>query len=104
MKDVRRVDYGETATAAKTCRAGYGFRGPADASPPMKITTIRRLAAVQSVTRVLPAGTAIPVRNEETIDSAKAVEGQIYAAEIASDVHDADRAVAHSARLQRATW
>ena len=29
------------------------------------------------------------VRNEETIDSGKAVEGQGYAAEIASDVLDA---------------
>ena len=42
---------------------------------------------------MLPAGTSLPVRNEETIDSGKAVEGQVYAAEIASDVRDADGAV-----------
>jgi len=47
-------------------------------------------AAVVSKTNVLPTGTSIPVRNEETIDSAKAVEGQVYAAEIASDVKDSD--------------
>jgi hypothetical protein len=92
MKDVRRVDYGETATAA-------GPAAPATASvpPPPEPTHEDHYhpaaAAVQSVTRVLPAGTAIPVRNEETIDSAKAVEGQVYAAEIASDVRDADGAV-----------
>ena len=50
-------------------------------------------AAVQSSTRVLPAGTSIPVRNEETIDSAKAVEGQVYAAEIARDIKDAEGAI-----------
>ena len=48
---------------------------------------------MQSKTRVLPAGTDIPVRNEETIDSKKAIEGQVYAAEIAADVRDADGAV-----------
>jgi hypothetical protein len=38
-------------------------------------------------------GTEVPVRTEETIDSAKAVEGQTYAAEVAGDVRDADGAV-----------
>jgi hypothetical protein len=48
---------------------------------------------VQSSTRVLPAGTSIPVRNEETIDSSKAVEGQVYAAEIAKDIKDGEGAI-----------
>ena len=38
-------------------------------------------------------GTELPVRNEEAIDSANAVEGQVYAAEIAGDVRDAEGAV-----------
>jgi len=42
---------------------------------------------------VVPAGADLPVRTEETIDSAVAVEGQTYAAEIASDVRDRDGAV-----------
>jgi hypothetical protein len=45
------------------------------------------------MTRLLPVGTEIPVRVEETIDSGKAVEGQVYAAEIARDVVDATGAV-----------
>ncbi len=43
---------------------------------------------IQTKTYVLAAGTEVPVRSEETIDSAKAVEGQTYAAEIADDVRD----------------
>lgn len=40
-------------------------------------------------TYVVPAGTEISVRNEETIDSAHAVEGQGFAAEVTRDVRDA---------------
>jgi hypothetical protein len=52
------------------------------------------MAAIQTKTSVLPAGTQISVRNEETIDSSRAVEGQTYAAEVANDVRDAAGAVA----------
>jgi hypothetical protein len=45
---------------------------------------------IQTKTYVLPVGTRVPVRTEETIDSAKAVEGQTFAAEIADDVLDAN--------------
>lgn len=45
---------------------------------------------IQTKTYVLPVGTKVPVRTEETIDSAKAVEGQTFAAEIADDVLDAN--------------
>src|SRR4029077_9657718 len=44
-------------------------------------------------TYVIPSGTEIPVRSEETIDSAKAVEGQTYAAEVAEDIRDAEGSV-----------
>jgi hypothetical protein len=47
-------------------------------------------AEIQTKTYVLPVGTKVPVRTEETIDSATAVEGQTYAAEIADDVFDAN--------------
>jgi hypothetical protein len=45
-------------------------------------------AAVTSKTLLVPAGTEISVRNEETIDSGKAVDGQTYAAEVTRDVKD----------------
>ena len=101
MKDVRRVDYGETATAAMPdapapANAPSTARRPAALRPPEPTHEDHYhppAAAVQSKTRVLAAGTDIPVRNEETIDSGKAVEGQVYAAEIASDVRDAQGAI-----------
>jgi hypothetical protein len=92
MKDVRRVDYGETASTAKplTPNAPPPVAAP---EPTHEDHYHPPAAAVQSRTRVLPAGSELPVRNEETIDSGKAVEGQVYAAEIASDVRDAEGAV-----------
>lgn len=95
MKDVRRVDYGETATAASP--AAPSSASSSSPQPPPEPTHEDHYhppaALVQSRTRVLAAGTSIPVRNEETIDSGKAVEGQVYAAEIASDVRDAEGAI-----------
>lgn len=103
MKDVRRVDYGETAsTATATPPATAPATAPAPApakpvSPPIEPThedhEHARVSEVRSVSHVLPVGTELPVRTEETIDSKVAVEGQVYAAEIARDVRDADGAV-----------
>jgi hypothetical protein len=45
-------------------------------------------SAVTSKRFALPAGAEIAVRNEETIDSGKAVEGQSFAAEVTGDVRD----------------
>jgi len=89
MKDVRRVDYGEVATAVKPSEAAAAPAASAP-EPTHEEHFHPPAAAVVSKTNVLPAGTSIPVRNEETIDSGKAVEGQVYAAEIASDVKDTD--------------
>lgn len=47
-------------------------------------------AEIHTKTYVVPAGTKVGVRTEDTIDSAKAAEGQTYAAEVADDVLDAD--------------
>ena len=94
MKDVRRVDYGEAASSGAPAKSGapapQPAPEPADAHedhyhPPA--------AAVTSKTRVVPAGTEVRVRTEETIDSKVAAEGQIYAAEIAADVRDSEGAV-----------
>ena len=43
-----------------------------------------------STTYVLASGTEISVRSEEAIDSATAVEGQTFAAEVTEDVRDAE--------------
>jgi hypothetical protein len=45
-------------------------------------------SAVTSKTLLVPAGTEISVRTEETIDSGVAVEGQTYAAEVTREVRD----------------
>lgn len=47
-------------------------------------------AEITTKTYVLPAGTKVAVRNEDTINSDTAVEGQTYAAEVTDDVLDAD--------------
>ena len=87
MKDVRRVDYGEAAAT-----------GPAATTAPASESTHEHhyhppATAVQSKTRVLPSGSELPVRSEETIDSSRASDGQVYAAEVAADVRDRDGAV-----------
>jgi hypothetical protein len=84
MKDVRRVDYGDAP--AKTAATPVAEPTHEDHYHPAG-------SAVMSKTRVLPAGTELPVRTEETIDSGRATEGQVYAAEVAADVRDADGAV-----------
>jgi hypothetical protein len=47
-------------------------------------------AAVTTKTYEVPAGSEVSVRNEETIDSAHAVEGQTFAADVTRDVQDAN--------------
>jgi hypothetical protein len=47
-------------------------------------------AEIRTKTYVLPIGSRVSVRTEETIDSGTAAEGQTYAAEIADDVPDAN--------------
>src|SRR5260370_24828072 len=73
VKDVRRVDYGETASTARA--AAPNAPAPSQPAPPpvaMPEPTHEDhyhppATAVQSRTRVLPAGAEVPVRNEETI-------------------------------------
>ncbi|MEQ1884089.1 MAG: YMGG-like glycine zipper-containing protein [Bryobacteraceae bacterium] len=81
MKDVRRVDYDEPSPAGSAEEASHD----AHDHPPQ--------SAITTKTQELPVGTKISVRNEETIDSSKAAEGQIYAAEVTRDVTDSTGAV-----------
>ena len=96
MTQVKSIEYDDTAAA------------PASATQPGATPTPRASAAraasnsihehhyhptraeIHTKTYVVPAGTKVPVRTEDTIDSATAAEGQTYAAEVADDVVDAD--------------
>jgi hypothetical protein len=90
-KDIKSLDYGE-AGADKTPAAANTAPAPnADAAPPER--TRPEPTAIQTKTFVIPAGTEVSVRNDETIDSSNAADGQTYAAEVTNDVRDANGAV-----------
>ncbi len=59
-------------------------------------------AEVTTKTYVLPVGTQVSVRTEDTINSDTAVEGQTYAAEVVEDVLDAnsDVVIPHGSNAQ----
>jgi len=70
----------------------------ANAPPPLRDSAYREHhhpmeSAITTKTYELPPGTEISVRNEESIDSGKAVEGQTFPAEVVRDVLDATRDV-----------
>jgi hypothetical protein len=50
-------------------------------------------SAITTKTYVLPVGTKVAVRTEETIDSGKAAEGQTFAAEVTQSVRDESGAI-----------
>jgi hypothetical protein len=95
MSQVSSINY-DQAPAAQPAAASP----PPAAAPPSQPPAAAPAAteqppqpAIQSKTLVVPAGAELRVRCEETIDSRRAVEGQTYAAEVASNVRDADGAV-----------
>lgn len=109
MAQVKSVDYGETPTpAAEPAREQPA--APNAATKPAQRETAKAPAprprrqpdqahvaqhehatesAITTKTFELPVGTEVSVRTEDTIDSAKAVEGQTFAAEVTDDVQDA---------------
>ncbi len=109
MAQVRAVEYAE-APAAPAAPASSAEPPPAaapesaSAPPPAAAPQSATAAPAEAVpekpsqpaeavvttkTYVVPARTRIPVRTEETIDSAKAVEGQTFAAEVTRAIRDA---------------
>ena len=103
MKQVKSVSYDdapaasaapEAATAAATANGGAKSPAPAASHPDAHENHYHpEKTAIQTKTFVVPVGTEVPVRTEETIDSGTAVEGQTFAAEIDSDVRDANKDV-----------
>jgi hypothetical protein len=109
MKDVRSVDYGEPAPLAAQVPRPVATPAPqpsvseaqvptpaprgavAQAPPPDRPHEDHyhpEESAIRTRTYELPRGTQISIRTEETIDSARAVEGQTFAAEVSRDVRD----------------
>jgi hypothetical protein len=97
MSQVRSGDYGEAAAASPMAAAPPPADGQSPAAapataPPDPVHDQHyhpTESAITTKTFELPPGTQVPVRTEETIDSAKAAEGQTFAAEVTRDVRDA---------------
>src|SRR5260221_3164867 len=97
MKNVRSIEYGDAAAALPPAAAAPASApAPAPAAsraaiePPRPPRNHPEESHINTRTNVLPVGTEVFVRTDETIDSGKAVEGQTFAAAIATDVRDAD--------------
>lgn len=91
MKQVKSIQYDEPApagTASATLPAG-GAPSPAAAQAVHQEHYHPPQAVIRTKTYSLAEATELPVRTEETIDSGKAVEGQIYPAEVVRDITDA---------------
>lgn len=87
MSQVRSVDYGDAQPAQAAQAPGNPEASDAeDHSHDSREHPVE--AAITTRTYDLPPGTRISVRNEETIDSGRAVEGQRFAAEVTRDVRD----------------
>jgi hypothetical protein len=85
-KDVKAVQYADVAPANQTTA---NQPEPAPAPQPRYHPDE---SAIQTKTFEIAAGTQISVRNNEAIDSGNAAEGHTYAAEVTTDVRDANGA------------
>ena len=103
MAQVKSIEYDDTAPpqpAGTSTQPASPARAASDAVHEHHYHPTR--AEIHTKTYQLPVGTQVSVRTEETIDSATAVEGQTYAAEIADDVVDAanDVVIPHGSNAQ----
>jgi hypothetical protein len=92
MTQVKSIEYDDATTAQGSAPSGgaapaHHARG-ADSGHEHHYHPAQ--SEIHTKTYVLAAGTQVPVRSEDTINSATAVEGQTYAAEITDDVLDAN--------------
>ena len=100
MAQVKSIEYDDAAPAADASAPAATPAAPAAPSGAAPKAALRHRdhyhpteSAVTTKTSELPVGTEISVRNEETIDSGKAVEGQTFPAEVTANVLDASGAV-----------
>ncbi len=100
MAQVKSIEYDDTAAAQ-----GSASESPAansgGAAPTRRASNAVHehhyhptQTEIHTKTYVLPVGTKVSVRTEDTIDSTKAAEGQTYAAEVSDDVLDGNGDVA----------
>lgn len=91
MNQVRSIEYSDAAepVASQPAAASAPIPPDADSEPEHQEHFHPTEQAITTTTYVLPAGSAISVRNEETIDSGRAVEGQTFPAEVTRNVRDA---------------
>lgn len=100
MAQVKSIEYDDAAaqgsTPASADNSGGGAAPSGRASASRASDRVHEhhyhptQAEIHTKTYLVPDGTKVAVRTEDTIDSAKAAEGQTYAAEVADDVLDAD--------------
>jgi hypothetical protein len=89
MKDVKSVEYLDAPAPAPPAVAAPTQPVPPAQLPPTQPRYHPPATAITTKTYLLPVGTQIMIRTDETIDSGKAADGQVYAAEVARDVQDA---------------
>jgi hypothetical protein len=102
MTQVKSIEY-DDAAASQTAATATGRSPSRVASDSLHEHHYHPTRSeIKTKTYLLPAGTKVSVRSEDTIDSATAVEGQTYAAEVTDDVLDAngDVVVPHGANAQ----
>ena len=94
MTDVKSINYDDAPAQAAAPPAAAPGTTPAAPPPPPDMSHEEHYhpaeSAIRTKTYVLAAGTRVPVRVEETIDSGRAAEGQTYAAEVTRDLTDAN--------------
>lgn len=100
MSQVRSIEYDDagpqgSATSADNSGGGAAPSGSAAATRASSDRVHEHhyhptQAEIHTKTYVVPDGTKVAVRTEDTIDSGKAAEGQTYAAEVADNVLDAE--------------
>jgi hypothetical protein len=103
MAQVKSIEYDDAAAGAAapaSASAASASRRASDSLHEHHYHPTR--AEIRSKTYVVPAGTKVSVRSEDTIDSANAVEGQTYPAEVTDDVLDAngDVVIPHGSNAQ----
>ncbi|HKW61045.1 MAG TPA: hypothetical protein VJN89_00750 [Candidatus Acidoferrum sp.] len=102
MAQVKSIEYDDAGAQSSDAQASAGNTGgggaPSGGTRATRASSDRvhehhyhpTQAEIHTKTYVVPDGTKVAVRTEDTIDSAKAAEGQTYAAEVADDVLDAN--------------
>src|SRR6266851_6581516 len=107
MTQVKSIEYDDTAAAQTsatqpeaTPSRGASARAASDSLHEHHYHPTR--AEIHTKTYLLPVATKVSVRTEDTINSATAVEGQTYPAEVSDDVLDAngDVVIPHGSNAQ----